>query len=138
MRQGTGTVVSQMDSREDVSVLLGSSPPNPVETPGMSLKILYYLISTLNMIFPDYDFSELKPEAFHLHPNLSTIVSHVNTTLFNTGVNKNLTSFGEFSSKLWERIDMAIGLRDCEIYSFTNDKFDVEDEDPFWERGCMY
>lgn len=95
----------------------------------------------MNLLFPDYDFSELKSEAFRAHPQLAAIVSHVNTTLFNTGIDKNLITFGEFSAHLWERIDLAIGLADSEVYSFTPDVLNVDDDatedDPFWERGCM-
>lgn len=90
----------------------------------------------MNLVFPDYDFSDLAPDVFLLRPSLAQVVQHINTTLFNTGVNRNLASFGDFSGKMWERIDGAIGLADSEIYSFSSQDFDTL-EDPFWERGCM-
>lgn len=135
-------------------ILLGSSPPTlaaaggesasdrlslPLSTINMgsfSLKLLYYLISTMNLIFPDYDFSDLKPEAFTGHSQLTTVISAVNTTLFNAGVSKNAVTFGDFSRALWERIDGAIGLADSEIYSYSV-ATDEEEESPFWEQGCM-
>lgn len=134
--------------------LLGSSPPSHTISIGdlsgdrpllplsitssgsFSLKLLYYLISTMNLIFPDYDFGDLKPEAFTNHPQLTAVISTVNTTLFNAGVSKNAVTFGDFSRALWERIDGAINLSDSEIYSYSV-AADEEEENPFWEQGCM-
>lgn len=129
------------DSNEEFpcETLLGSSPPTGGlgdALHGMDLKLFYYLVATMNQVFPDYDFSDLKPEVFSLQAPLSAVVHHVNTTLFNTGVNKSVASFNEFSGRMWERIDSAIGLSDTEVYSFAGDTFD-ELDDPFWERGCM-
>lgn len=104
---------------------------------GMNLKLFYYLIATMNQVFPDYDFSDLKPDVFQSQPQLAQVINHINTTLFNTGVNRNLASFGEFSGKMWDCIDGCISLSDCETYSFVLDEFDGDMDDPFWERGCM-
>lgn len=134
------------------SIPMSSSPPSPGGVAGssfatmaaaeslptgMNLKLFYYLVATMNLVFPDYDFGDLKPEAFQSQGQLSQVISHVNTTLFNTGANRNLASFDEFSGRMWDCIDQAIDIRDCEIYSFQLDEFDGDMEDPFWERGCM-
>lgn len=101
-----------------------------------SLKLLYYLIATMNLVFPDYDFSDLPPDAFRAE-ELPAVVAHVNTTLFNTGLNKNVTRFEEFSSRMWNCVDEAISLSDCKVYTYVSRDFDTLD-DPFWERGCVY
>lgn len=101
-----------------------------------SLKLLYYLIATMNLVFPDYDFSELPPDAFRAE-ELPAVVAHVNTTLFNAGLNKNVSRFEEFSSRMWNCVDEAISLSDCKVYTYVNRDFDTLD-DPFWERGCVY
>lgn len=143
-----------MVATSGADALLGSSPPAhtmstgdlsgdrpslplPITSTGsFNLKLLYYLISTMNLIFPDYDFSELKPEAFTNHSQLTAVISAVNTTLFNAGVSKNAVTFGDFSRALWERINGAINLSDSEIYSYSV-ATDEEEENPFWEQGCM-
>lgn len=102
----------------------------------MNVKLLYYLIATMNLVFPDYDFSDLPPETFHV-TTAPAACSHVNTTLFNTGLNKNVASFAEFSGRMWECVDRAIGLEETAVYSFSCEDFDAF-EDPFWDRGCMY
>lgn len=121
----------ELPSSEDA---VGGSPPN--EPSGMNVKLLYYLIATMNLVFPDYDFSDLPPETFHAL-SASVACAHVNTTLFNTGLNTKVSSFAEFSGRMWECVDRAIGLEDTEVYSFSCQEFDAV-EDPFWDRGCMY
>lgn len=136
------------EGSNEIELALSSSPPhhqNPNNSAGLmgeagplglNLKLLYYLIATMNLVFPDYDFSELPPDTFRSE-ELTTVVRHVNTTLFNTGLNKNVASFEEFSSRMWDCVDKAIGLVDCEVYSYLSGDFDALD-DPFWERGSMY
>jgi len=118
--------------------LLGSSPPVGDQvllggSAGLTLKLLYYLIATMNQVFPDYDFSNVHPNAF-VPVSVEEAVNRVETTLFNAGVDK----VGEFTRRLWERMDGAIGLRECEAYTFVEDGLEEEEgEDPFWELGCM-
>jgi hypothetical protein len=115
---------------------LGSSPPLSGESSGMSVKLFYYLVATMNLVFPDYDFGDVDVHAFRIHPNLQTVINHVNMTLFSMISRR--VALGEFTGRLWERVDGAIGLSDCEIYSFVPNDSTEELEDPFWERGCMF
>ena len=118
------------------SIIATFSGTTTTSTSGnISTKLLYYLISTMNLLFPDYDFSELPTATFH-PTTVSVAASQINTSLFNTGLNKNVASFNDFTCRMWDRIDEAICLGDCEVYSFINEDFDAL-EDPFWERGCM-
>lgn len=113
----------------------------------------------MNNIFPDYDFrywttaffnecsfvivitvslfvSDVPTNVFSRNLSLSSLINHVNTSIFNTGVNRNTTNFSEFSSKMWDCIDEAVGgLTDCSIYSYDPEPFELED--PFKERGTM-
>lgn len=65
------------------------SPPN--SEPFGSLnesaprKTLFYLVATLNALFPEHDFSDMKPELFTLVPSVDIVINSVNTTLFNLG-----------------------------------------------------
>lgn len=48
-------------------------------------KTFFYLLSTLNASFPDYDFSDVRPDQFIKQPSLDLVINSVNTTLFNLG-----------------------------------------------------
>jgi hypothetical protein len=124
-----------------VEDVLASSPGKCNDEPGegledFSFKLIYYLISTMNLVFPDYDFSDVSPEAFILHPNMQQVVEEVNNNLFNAGLYNNTGLFREFTERLWQKIIGVIELNDCDIYSFEGNRFDA-DENPFWEKGCM-
>lgn len=68
---------------------------------------------------------------------MNNVINHVNATIFNTGANKNYESFSEFTRKMWDCIDAAIELHECDIYSFDPEQ-ETEIDDPFTERGVMY
>jgi hypothetical protein len=105
---------------------------------GLSLKAFYYLVSTMNIMFPDYDFSEAPPEVFSRPSSLHQLITHINTSIFNTGLDRNTTAFSDFCRQLWDCIDSAMGgLDQCDIYTFKPEGLDVMD-DPFRERGTMY
>lgn len=134
--------INSHEGREEImqETLLGSSPPVGDQVllgssgGGLTLKLLYYLIATMNQVFPDYDFSDVHPNTF-AHVSVEEAMNRVETTLFNAGVDK----VGEFTRRLWERMEGAIGLGECEVYTFVEDEFEEEEEgeDPFWELGCM-
>ncbi|KAI8355353.1 Maf1 regulator-domain-containing protein [Mortierella sp. GBAus27b] len=60
------------------------SPFGPMDQPA-SRKTLFYLIGTLNASFPDYDFTDVKPEQFRKEASVSMVVNSINATLFNHG-----------------------------------------------------
>ena len=103
---------------------------------GTSLKTLYYLISTMNNMFPDYDFTEIPSEAFLRITSLSSLRNHFNTSIFNTGINSNTATFADFTRNMWDCMDEAVGgLEESEIFSFDPEPFEIDD--PFRERGTM-
>lgn len=80
--------------------------------------------------------SDVPPEVFVRQASLSNVMNHVNISLFNTGINRNTSSFSEFSHQMWECIASAVGeLDECEIYSYLPELYELDD--PFRERGTM-
>ncbi|KAI9343123.1 Maf1 regulator-domain-containing protein [Obelidium mucronatum] len=96
-----------------------------------SRKTLFYLLATLNAAFPDYDFSDVKPELFTKVPMLGTVQRNVNSTLFGMGL-EGLTH--NISQRLWEAIDEVIQLQEADVYSF-NPNPEVE---PDSEEGNLW
>ncbi|ORZ06966.1 Maf1 regulator-domain-containing protein [Lobosporangium transversale] len=101
------------------------SPFGPMNQPA-SRKTLFYLIGTLNASFPDYDFSDVKPEQFRKEPSVSIVVNSINSTLLNHGNERAVKDIG-----LWEAIDQLIELADSDVYSYNPES----DSDPNDEEG---
>ncbi|KAF0732752.1 hypothetical protein AaE_009211 [Aphanomyces astaci] len=80
-------------------------------------KLLINLISTMNASFPDYDFSDLKPEQFHKEVDMRMVVNAINTQLAEIVEMDNVG----FLEKLWESIVAAIAPTDCEVYTYIPD-----------------
>ena len=131
------------NSTSNINTTTTTSPTNGSSTilnltNGISLKNFYYLISTMNNMFPDYDFSDIPAEAFHRIYSLSSLISHFNTSIFNTGINSNISSFADFTRQMWDCMDEAVGgLEESEIFSFDPATESYEVDDPFRERGTM-
>lgn len=87
-------------------------------------------------MFPDYDFSEIPVDAFKRINQLASLRNHFNTSIFNTGIDRNTTSFADFTRKMWDCMDEAVGgLEESEIFTFDPESFEIDD--PFRERGAM-
>lgn len=89
------------------------------EDSGLSLRMLYYMISTMNMIFEDYDFSDMDPKYFY-KVNLKDMIVKVNAAFCNCGWE------GFKNIKLWDTLDKVIELNDCQIFSFDPEDPDIE------------
>ncbi|KAI8842569.1 Maf1 regulator-domain-containing protein [Chytridium lagenaria] len=79
---------------------------------------MFYLVATLNAAFPDYDFSDIKPEAFVKVPSIGMVANHINSTLFAMG-NEDFAS--TVNSRVWLAIDHIVQVKECDIYSFIPD-----------------
>ncbi|KAF9925674.1 RNA polymerase III-inhibiting protein maf1 [Linnemannia zychae] len=110
---------------EDDSIRNIISPFGPMDQPA-SRKTLFYLIGTLNASFPDYEFSDTKPEHFRKEPSVGIVVNSINATLFNHGNERVIKEL-----RIWESIDQLIDLEDTDVYSFNPDT----DSDPNEEEG---
>lgn len=89
---------------------------------GSTRRLLIDLISTLNASFPDYDFSNAKPEDFIPQSSLTYVLQRVNSYLAEITV-----SDSNFLDEMWRSVDEIICLKNCEIYSYVPDM----SEDPF-------
>jgi len=94
-----------------------------------SRKLFYYLISTLNASFPDYDFSDIKPDQFIKHSLLNKVIKTINQTLISAGGQDVVNSVG-----LWDALNFIIELEDSEIYSYVPDM----GTDPLAEEGSIW
>eukprot|EP00882_Tetradesmus_deserticola_P001608 GHRQ01001734.1.p1 GENE.GHRQ01001734.1~~GHRQ01001734.1.p1 ORF type:complete len:259 (+),score=88.55 GHRQ01001734.1:550-1326(+) len=105
--------------------------------PASSRKTLIYLILTLNHIYPDYDFSQLRAHHFRKEAGLARAEELVDTHLLEVSkVWENTPGFGEapFLDTLWSAIDEAIDLKDCDVYSYKSDG----ETDPFGEKATVW
>lgn len=66
-----------------------------------SRKTLFHLITTLNLTFPDYDFSSIKPQHFSMH-TLPEVQQRVSAIFFQTGGDLYARCMSE---KLWCALD---------------------------------
>ncbi|KAF9343894.1 RNA polymerase III-inhibiting protein maf1 [Mortierella sp. AD094] len=101
------------------------SPFGPLDQPA-SRRTLFYLIGTLNASFPDYDFSDAKPEQFRKEPSVSMVVNSVNATLLNHGNDRAVKEL-----RIWDSIDNLIDFEDSDVYSYNPES----DSDPNDEEG---
>jgi len=96
----------------------------------VSRKTLFYLLSTLNATFPDYDFSSAQSEEFSQVPSLEWVITTVNSNL-STAMGAYYTNI---SSDMWKALDEEISLKDCDIFSYHPDM----ESDPFAEDGSLW
>eukprot|EP00946_MAST-07B_sp_MAST-7B-sp1_P001374 g1374.t1 len=92
-------------------------------------KVVINLISTLNAMHEDFDFSDASADRFVKHSSYNAIIP---------AVNKNLAEVVEirmegFLNRLWSEVDKAINVRDCEVFSYL-----PTDGDPFVGRGVLW
>jgi len=92
-------------------------------------KLYTYLIGTMNASFPDYDFSNLKPDLF-LPLSLSNVMNEFNGSVLDE-VDK--TSAG-FRSEFWSAIDDVICLRNSELFMYNQN---LPDCGTLWSFNCF-
>ncbi|CAG8650542.1 1725_t:CDS:2 [Acaulospora morrowiae] len=103
------------------------SPFGSMDQPS-SRRTLFNLIATLNASYPDYDFSDVKPDQFTKQPSVPMVCNYINNTLFNLG-----HSYIVNDLNLWQVIDDIVELNECSVYSFNPDN----DSDPNAEDGAI-
>ncbi|KAF9307992.1 RNA polymerase III-inhibiting protein maf1 [Podila horticola] len=104
------------------------SPFGPLDQPA-SRRTLFYLIGTLNASFPDYDFSDAKPEQFRKEPSVSMVINSINGTLFNHG---NVRAVKDL--RIWDSINVLIEFEHTDVYSYNPEA----DSDPNDEEGGTF
>mmetsp|Transcript_4969 Transcript_4969/g.16204 ORF Transcript_4969/g.16204 Transcript_4969/m.16204 type:complete len:244 (+) Transcript_4969:235-966(+) len=143
---GVDKKLSRSLDQEVVSALaespqfLSASPVGPMQD-AASRKTLIYLILTLNHMYPDYDFSNLRPHHFlHVTPqmaktnidNLMMEASRVWERSHNMGSPSGTSGLLE---SLWTAVEEVITIADCEIYVYNSDD---PEGDIFGERGSIW
>mmetsp|Transcript_10268 Transcript_10268/g.17957 ORF Transcript_10268/g.17957 Transcript_10268/m.17957 type:complete len:228 (-) Transcript_10268:435-1118(-) len=108
---------------QNISDTLATSPETYITSPFGSLsnssnrKLFLYFISTLNSSFPDYDFSNLRPEQIQKECSLRTVANTINATLAEAFEHEGQT----LCDQLWMTLYDAINPEECEIYSYVPD-----------------
>lgn len=93
------------------------SPFGPLDQTA-SRRTFFYLIATLNAVFPDYDFSGMRHEVFNKLPSVSIVQNTVQNTLFKLVKSP---SSNYLQQQIWGAIDETVDLANCDIYSFNPD-----------------
>lgn len=96
----------------------------------ISRKTLFYLISTLNAAFPDYDFTDTRSSEFSKEPNLQYVMNNVDSLMSVTATEH----YGKVRNSLWSTLTEEIVLPECDIYSYNPDYL----SDPFGEDGNLW
>lgn len=98
----------------------------------ISRKTLFYLIATLNASFgPDYEFSKAKAEEFSREPSYVWVMNAIDANFLSSPAHQ---SYSALKPQLWQAIDKAIAMSECEIYSYNPDLT----SDPYSEDGCLW
>lgn len=101
----------------------------------MTPKLLHYLVSILNLVFPDHDFSGITPNAFTFHLDLTAVIKSVNSSLSWTHQSTNHLQKTAICRRVWEALDVALGGLEetTAVLSFAPDALELDDpfrEDP--------
>lgn len=91
-------------------------------------KLMINLIATMNASFPDYDFSNNRPEQFMRERSPNVAMSSINARLADL-----LPKHGPgFLERMWTAVNEVISINECEVYAYIPD----EQGDPF--EGNMW
>ncbi|KAK9806520.1 hypothetical protein WJX73_006429 [Symbiochloris irregularis] len=125
-----------LDTELGSSPEMSKSPVGPL-VESSSRKTLIYLILTLNQIYPDYDFSQLRAHHFRKEPGLATAEEAIDSHLLEVSRKwESAPNRGEasFLDTLWKSLDEAVELPGCDVYTYKSDG----DTDPFGEKGNIW
>ena len=93
-------------------------------------RLMTDLILTLNASFPDYDFSNVRPDHFVRATGVRSVANRVNERLSEFAATSLPGSREQtpFLDGLWAALDDAIGLSGCEVYSYVPPAGDGDDD----------
>ncbi|CAM6033395.1 unnamed protein product [Sphagnum compactum] len=101
-----------------------------------SRRTLIYLILTLNHMYPDYDFSMLRPHHFSKEHGILVAKQKIDQYLVEASKIWS-TELGEdipLIECIWSAIDEVMNLEDCDVYSYVPDA----EADPFANVGSIW
>jgi len=106
-----GESPSMSGAREDVSAgSLGVIPDHSMR------KLFIDLLLTLTSMYPDYDFSTVRPEEFVEEAQFDLVVHSINSALA-----KAMLQDPSLGPALWQAVEEVIQPQDCKIYSYIPD-----------------
>ncbi|MCO5614442.1 hypothetical protein L7F22_068724 [Adiantum nelumboides] len=98
---------------------LSASPLGPLSCLA-SRRTFIHLILAMTYVYPDYDFSSVRPTSFAKEDSFGMVQLTIDTHLLEAS-KVWVCEFGDnvpFHSFMWEAIDEVIGLEDCDLYSY--------------------
>mmetsp|Transcript_18552 Transcript_18552/g.34539 ORF Transcript_18552/g.34539 Transcript_18552/m.34539 type:complete len:309 (-) Transcript_18552:1300-2226(-) len=93
-------------------------------------RLMTDLILTLNASFPDYDFSNVKPNQFHKLA-IGTVRKSIYERLSELASQKSPNWLVE----LWCALNDVIDIKDCVVYSFENE---IDDDNSLWSFNYFF
>lgn len=129
----------------DVNLLSPSPPPSSSSNKTTlgdfselaTRRLMTDLILTLNASFPDYDFSNAKPQQFEklsietvrrsIYERLSELASYNSKRRMSSRNNNNNNHHRDWLMELWMAVNDVIELKECDVYSFEDDETLLED-----------
>jgi len=117
-----GTGKDSISSPEPTGLSTLVSPFGPLNE-NASRKTFFYLLSTLNAAFPDYEFSDVKPEAFSKLPGANLAKARV------------MNRIAQFAQQIWSAIDETIQIEESDVYEFRPED---EGSDPYGEDATFW
>jgi hypothetical protein len=92
-------------------------------------RLMTDLILTLNSSFPDYDFSNVKPNQFQKQ-KIDTVRKNIYAKLSELAAQQPNPNW---LVEMWHSLNDVIELKDCDVYSFdVNESDEIEDESALW------
>jgi hypothetical protein len=92
-------------------------------------RLMTDLILTLNSSFPDYDFSNVKPNQFQKQ-KIDTVRKNIYAKLSELAAQQRNPNW---LVEMWHSLNDVIDLKDCDVYSFDVNEIDeIEDESALW------
>jgi len=91
---------------------LPSSPLGPLALPS-TRKLLISLITTMNNSFPDYDFSELRPDQF-TEKKVAAVISTLNELCLDSMDRGN----SGFRTRFWKVLDDVIQTKESQVFTY--------------------
>jgi hypothetical protein len=84
-------------------------------------RLMTDLILTLNATFPDYDFSNAKPQQFE-KLSIETVRRRIYERLSELASYRRMSSFNrDWLMELWMAVNEVIELKECDVYSFEDE-----------------
>mmetsp|Transcript_10693 Transcript_10693/g.39256 ORF Transcript_10693/g.39256 Transcript_10693/m.39256 type:complete len:235 (-) Transcript_10693:213-917(-) len=116
---------------------LSASPVGPLSE-SASRRTLIYLILTLNHMYPDYDFSDLRAHHFTKEPGMSSVKNNIDNLLMQCSKlwqpQNHSDSNKSFLEAMWAAINEVIELEESDVYSYNSEL----EGDPFGEQGSVW